>query len=427
MNLMIFGLHYEKTPVAIRERAAFRPSQMQKAYEKLVASPGIHSGVILSTCNRSQLICHTDGGHKAREALEQFYLQFFQFTREELKPCSQLLCGSEALHHFFATCCGLNSLVVGEDQILGQVKEAWFTARDYQATDKVIHRLFQEGVALGKKVRSVTRISETPLSVASIAVKLGEQTYPSLEGKKVLVIGRGEMARLTLTHLLNTDVAAIFISSRYPLTLTGREKQRQIIPVSFEERYRIAAEVDWVISATSAPHIIFDKSLFLKEYDHRPLLLTDIAMPRDLDPELTCVPGITLYDLDMLHTIVQKSVHHRKSQLNLIRQMIAESVTCFQEWFNCLPIYPRIQAIREYSQTLTRQELDALFKEMPNLSHEEQAQIEAFVFSLTKKMWRTPIHQLKQEGAEGRGEEASAFLDRLLNLAGSEDSSEPSN
>lgn len=416
MNLMIVGLHHEKTPVAIRERASFRPSHMEEAYQQLAASPGIKSAVILSTCNRSQIICHTSDRSLAQKSLERFYLGFFTFREDELAPYLQVYLGQDVLHHFFDTCCGLNSLVMGEDQILGQVKEAWFTARDYQAVDKVMNRLFQEGVALGKKVRTVTRISENPLSVASIAVKLGEETFSSLKDIRVLVIGRGEMAGLTIKHLLATPVPSIYVSSRHPLTLTHEEMKGRIIPVSFDDRYRIASQVDWVISATSAPHLILEKSLFLREYDHTPLLLTDIAMPRDLDPQLSCVPGITLYDLDSLKAIVQKSVQHRKSQLVQVQQMVADASMCFKEWFNCLPVYPRIQAIQEYSQTLTRQELDKLFEEMPQLSPQEQSHIEAFVFSLAKKMWRTPIHQLKQEGAKGRGEEASAFLDCLLNL-----------
>ena len=415
MNLIIFGLHYQKTPLAIRERAVFRVSEMEQAYARLLQCQGIEGGVILSTCNRSQLICHAADLEMAATALFEFYLDFFHFSREELTPCCQVLTGQEAVSHFFETCCGLNSLVLGEDQILGQVKEAWFSARDFQATNKVLNRLFQEGVALGKKVRTETRISETPLSVASIAVRMGEQFFTDLSDKKVLVIGRGEMARLALNHLSDTCVSEIYVSSRHSLILSDLDKRRRLIPVSYEDRYRIAAGVDWVISATAAPHIVFERSAFLREYRGHPLLLADIALPRDIDAGLSQEPHIQLYDLDMLESIARRGMEHRHNQLSLIRKRLQESVIAFEEWWHCLPVFPRIQAIQDYTQSLTSRELAQLFQQMPHLSPRDQDQITAFVFSLAKKMWRTPIHQLKQESLEGRGEAAGALLDRLLN------------
>ncbi|SMP61489.1 glutamyl-tRNA reductase [Anoxynatronum buryatiense] len=415
MNLIIFGLHYQKTPLTIRERAVFRSSEMEHAYARLLQSQYIEGGVILSTCNRSQLICHVSDLSAAATTLFQFYLDFFHFSKDELSPCCQTLTGREAVSHFFETCCGLNSLVLGEDQILGQVKEAWFNARDFQATNKVLNRLFQEGITLGKKVRAETKISETPLSVASIAVRMGQQFFTDLSDKRVLVIGRGEMARLALNHLGDTAVSEIYVSSRQSLILSDLEKRRRLIPVSYEDRYRIAAGVDWVISATAAPHIVFEKNAFLREYRGHALLLTDIALPRDIDPALSKEPTIQLYDLDMLETVAQEGMEHRYSQLSLIRQRLNEAMKQFEEWWHCLPVFPRIQAIQEYSHALTTGELKQLFQQMPHLTPGDQEQITAFVFSLTKKMWRTPIHQLKQEGLEGRGEAAGALLDRLLN------------
>ena len=413
MNIGIYGMHFKSAPLEIRERASFKASDLEKAYQDLLTTEGIRECVILSTCNRSQVIYSADEGIDGKKSLDYFYQVFFGFGKEEVEAYCQH--EMPAVEHLFQTCCGLNSLVLGEDQILGQIKEAYYTARDFGATGKLLNRLFQDGITLGKKVKAETAISENPLSVASIAVKQGERVFGSLEGIRVMVLGRGEMSRAAIRHLMVKGVDHVYMATRSEL-ITGIDEcdRRRITRIPFDDRYEAAASVDWIISTTSAPHQVLEKSQFRKHHRGKKILITDIALPRDADPELAKLPGVSLYDLDQLEQVAKDSMDERSGKLRIIHAIIEEKVADYWNWHRCLPVYPRIQAIQQYSREMTEKEIQELFSKMPHLSEKDRQNIEAFIYSLVKKMWRTPIHQLKQEGLEGRGEEAGAFLDRLL-------------
>ncbi|RQD69586.1 MAG: glutamyl-tRNA reductase [Tindallia sp. MSAO_Bac2] len=414
MNIGIYGMHYKNTPVEIRERAAFKPSGLEGAYNKLLGIDGIRSCVILSTCNRSQLIYEADEGVDGKGRLDHFYRDYFGFSDKEV----QAYCRHEvpAIRTFFKMCCGLDSLVLGEDQILGQIKEAYYTAREHGACGKVMNKFFQTGIALGKKIKNETAISENPLSIASIAVKQGEKIFRNLEDIKVLVLGRGEMSRTAIRHLLSSNAEHVYIATRSNL-LTGFDDldRTKISRIPFEDRHEAIASVDWVISATSAPHQVIEKSQLQKFHRHnKHVLITDIAMPRDIDPGVSEIPGVCLYDLDQLDEVARENMDQRAGKLEIIDIRIAEKEKEFFDWHRCLPVYPRIRAIQQYSIEMTEKEINELFDKMPHLSQKDRNNIEAFIYSLVKKMWRTPIHQLKQVGLEGKGEEAGALLDRLL-------------
>ncbi|GEM_PF-54355 len=416
MNIGIYGMHYKSAPVEVRERAAFKPSELEDAYNKILEMDGIRSCVILSTCNRSQVIYEADQGVDGKKRLDCFYRDFFGFEDEIMQ--AHFYHKVPAVRHFFRMCCGLDSLVLGEDQILGQIKDAYHAARDFGATGKVLNKLFQCGITLGKKIKNETAISENPLSIASIAVKQGEKIFGSFENVKVLVLGRGEMSRSAIRHLIASNAEHVYIATRSEL-LTGicEQDRSKISRVPFDDRHEVIGSVDWVISATSAPHMVVEKTQFMQYHRNgRRIIMTDIAIPRDIDPGIAKLPGVQLYDLDQLEEVARESMEKRTGKLKLIQMSIRDKEKEFLDWHRCLPVYPRIQAIQQYSREMTNNEIQDLFRRMPHLSQKDQKNIEAFAYSLIKKMWRTPIHQLKQVGLEGRGEEAGELLDRLLNF-----------
>lgn len=414
MNIGIYGMHYKSTPVEVRERAAFRPSELESAYHKILALDGIRNCVIFSTCNRSQVIYEADEGVDGKKRLDYFYHDFFGIEQETIQKycCHEDRC----IQQFFRMCCGLDSLVLGEDQILGQIKEAYHTAREFGATGKVLNKLFQCGITLGKKVKNETAISENPLSIASIAVKQGEKIFSSLENINVLVLGRGEMSRSAIRHLMDSHIQHVYIATRSEL-LTGicAQDPSRMTRVPFDDRYEITGKVDWVISATSAPHIVVEKTQFMLHHQEgKRIIMTDLAIPRDIDPSISELNGVQVYDLDQLEEVARDSMKQRNGKLKMIHRRIEDKEKEFLDWHRCLPVYPRIQAIQQYSREMTNTEIQDLFRKMPHLSQKDQQNIESFVYSLVKKMWRTPIHQLKQVGLEGKGEEAGELLDRLL-------------
>ncbi|SFH54825.1 glutamyl-tRNA reductase [Tindallia magadiensis] len=414
MNIGIYGMHYKNTPVKIRERAAFKASGLESAYHTILSLEGINSCVILSTCNRSQLIYEADDGVDGKKKLDSFFQEYFGFSDEEIET----YCHHEvpAVSMFFRMCCGLDSLVLGEDQILGQIKEAYYAARDFGATSKALNKLFQNGITLGKKIKYETGISENSLSIASIAVKQGEKIFGLLNQTKVLIVGRGEMCRRAIKHLISLNVGYIYIATRGELlTGIGKHPYTKVTRIPFDDRYEVIADVDWIISATSAPHQVIEKHYFSKHYcQDKNMLITDIALPRDVDPNISDIPGVQLYDIDDLEEVANENMLKRSGKLKLIEKRIQEKNREFFDWYRCLPVYPRIRAIQHHSQEVTEVELERLFNQMPHLSQKDRDNIEAFVYSLAKKMWRTPIQQLKQVGLEGKGKEAGELLDRLL-------------
>ncbi|ABR46301.1 Glutamyl-tRNA reductase [Alkaliphilus metalliredigens QYMF] len=418
MKIIVFGITHKKATIDLREKVAFSQSKKQEAYSLLKESPFIHEAVILSTCNRSEVFAVVQDTSIARRWFKRFYTDFFQLKETALEGCNHFEKGREAVQYLYHVCVGVDSLVIGEDQILGQVKEAHAEALDFAATGKILNKLFLEAVTTAKEVKTETAISENALSISSIAVKQMENHLKGLVGKTVLVVGFGKMSRIAIENLLCKGIKRLYICNRTKESVQELiEKHPQIHYLSYDQKYEMLNGVDAVISATGAPHFIFYKEDMEKIYQkHRPMCMIDIALPRDIDPAVKEIEGIELFHIDDLKEIANENLAYRMDCIEIIKQSINEAIEKYEGWYQCLPIYPRIQAIKAYSETLTDQELEKLFKRLDHMAEEDRQVIEVVVKSLVKKMWKTPILQLKDAGIRGNGEAFAAFVDEFLGL-----------
>ncbi|MCC5908966.1 MAG: glutamyl-tRNA reductase [Clostridiaceae bacterium] len=418
MKIVAFGINHKNSTIELREKVAFSKSKLQKAYHLMKNSTFVEEAVVISTCNRSEIIAFVEDTARAEMWFKNFYTEFFQLSKDELEGHYILKIGTEAVTYLYEVCCGLDSLVLGEDQILGQVKEAHNTALETKVTGKVLNKLFLEAVTTAKEIKTKTNISENPLSISYIAVKQLEKEYGSLKNTKVLVVGYGEMSRLAVEHLLDKNVEKIYICNRRKETVECLlQKNPSIEYVDFNEKYESLQKVDIVISATGAPHYIYHKKEFEKYMEEkRSLCIVDIALPRDIDPTIDQIDGVKLFHIDQLQDIANENMLLRKNLMKEIQAYIKEAIEEYHGWYQCLPIYPKIQAIKNYSQQLTEEELDKMFKKLSHIPEKDRETIEIIVRSLVKKMWRKPILQLKDAGTKGKGEEMATFVDEFLGL-----------
>ncbi|SET24436.1 glutamyl-tRNA reductase [Natronincola peptidivorans] len=418
MKLAAFGITHKNSTIALREKVAFSKSKLQKAYNLLKEDAFIEEAVILSTCNRSEIIAVIKDTGIGEAWLKSFYINFFDLEEKEIEGRYLYRCKKEVVTYLYEVCCGLDSLVLGEDQILGQVKEAHQKALELKASGKILNKLFLEAVTTAKEIKTKTSISENPLSISYIAVKQVEKQLGDLRNKRVLIIGFGEMSRLAVEHLLDKGIQAVYICNRRKESLVHLMNQRkQIHYIDFDKKYQLLDKIDIIISATGAPHYIYYKEEFGRYYDRRkPICIVDIALPRDIDPAIGEIPGISLFDIDQLKNIADENLDARKSLIIEIKKDIQAAIKNYEGWYQCLPVYPKIEAINNYSQQLTDEELDKMFKKLSHIPQKDKETIEILVRSLVKKMWKKPILQLKDAGAKGKGEEMASFVDEFLGL-----------
>jgi len=418
MKIIVFGITHKSSTIDLREKVSFSRSRKLEAYSLLKKSPFIEEAVILSTCNRSEVLAVVQDATIAENWFKRFYIDFFQLKDETLEGTHHFQKERGAIQYLYRVCAGLDSLVIGEDQILGQVKEAHAEALELRATGKILNKLFLEAVTTAKEVKTKTSISQNSLSISSIAVKQIEKHLKSLVGKKVLVVGFGKMSRIAIESLISKGIHKLYICNRTNESAHKLiEQHSQLYYLSYDQKYEILNDVDAVISATGAPHFIFHKADIERVYrQHRPMCMIDIALPRDIDPAVQELDGVTLFHIDDLKGIANENLSYRMQCMEVINEAIDKAIEKYEEWYQCLPIYSRIQAIKTYSETLTEQELEKLFKRLQHMEEKDRQIIEIVVKSLVRKMWKTPILQLKGARTSGNVEQFAGFVDEFLGL-----------
>jgi len=311
MNLHLIGVNHKTAPVEVRERLAIPESRLAEACQHLAKHPGVEEGMILSTCNRVELLAATRNGSAD---LHGFLRDYFQVDPREFEPHLYEYREKEAIRHLFRVTCSLDSMVVGEPQILGQVKEAYATARAVGAVQSHLDGLLTRAFAVAKKVRTETAVGTSAVSVASVAVELAKKIFGSLQGKQVYLVGAGKMSELAARHLLAHGAASIFVANRTHERALVLAQKFNGQAIRFEQLYETADRADIVITSTGAPHAIFRREhgeRFLARRKNRPMFFIDIAVPRDVDPEVNKLDGIFVYDIDDLQSAVSSHVADR--------------------------------------------------------------------------------------------------------------------
>ncbi|HLB87271.1 MAG: glutamyl-tRNA reductase [Acidobacteria bacterium 13_1_40CM_4_58_4] len=416
MNFQLIGVNHKSAPVEVRERLAIPESRLPEAMQRLAAYPGVDEGLILSTCNRVELLTQTKNGSVD---LRGFVGNYFKVNPADLEPHLYEYREQDAIRHLFRVTASLDSMVVGEPQILGQVKEAYATARAVGAVHSQLDLLLTRAFAVAKRVRTETAVGSSAVSVASVAVELAKKIFGSLNGKHVYLVGAGKMSELAARHLLAHGAASIFVANRTYDRASQLAAKFNGQAIRFEELYETCDRADIVITSTGAPVTIFHREhgeRFMSRRKNRPMFFIDIAVPRDVDPEMNKLDGIFVYDIDDLQQAVASHVADRKKEAERAEAIVNSEVERFQARLQTLDVVPTIVSLQDHLETIRQAEIDRVRGRLGPLSPEQELALETLTHGIVNKIMHTPISTLKTAAREPEATTVIDIVRRLFNL-----------
>ncbi len=402
MTLVAIGLSHTTAPVSIREKLAFPTERLGDLLRHLIALPGIKEAAILSTCNRTELYCHTQ--NPDRKILIDWLAQTQNLAVEEIEPYLYLHTDRETIRHLFRVACGLDSMVLGEPQILGQMKNAYQTARRAGALDKILSRLFQHTFSAAKKVRTDTSIGSSAVSVAFAAVRLSQQIFDDLARQTALLIGAGETIELTAQHLYQQGIGKIIVANRTFDRAHTLASQFGGYAIALRELPNHLHEADIIVSSTASQLPILGKGAIeraIKHRRHKPVFMVDLAVPRDIEPEVEQLADVYLYTVDDLRDIVEENRQARKEAAQLAEEIIAMEVEHFLAWLRSQGATDTIRALRSQAESLREEALERARRALARGESPEEA-LELLAHTLTNKLLHTPSVQLREAGINER-------------------------
>jgi len=419
MNIILLGINHKTAPLSLREKLSRLCGDDHDAIGEIMSIDGVKECLFLATCNRVEIIAKTTNASRTVERLRSFLIKKGDFREEDVREPLYRYHDHDAVAHLFRVASGLDSMVMGEPQILGQVKDAFRTSVDKNATGVILNKLLHHTFRVAKRVRSETGIAENAVSVSYSAVELAKKIFDSLAGKTVLLVGAGEMGELAARHLLSSGTEhIIFINRTFSRAVQLAEMYHgEARP--FDELIAALCETDIVISSTGAPAYVFDEAMVrtaLHRRRNRLLLCIDIAVPRDFDPAAGRIDTVYLYNIDDLQAIVDDNIRTRRVEAEKAEEIIAEEVKEFDAWFQTREVVPTIVAITEKADSIKERELKKFLSKMKHLGEEDRREVEAFSSAVVKKMLHDPIASLKKEAVAGDAGLYTAALRRLFRL-----------
>jgi len=425
MSLTLIGVNHKTAPIEVRERIAISREELPETTRALAAVPGVAECMIVSTCNRVEILAAVESPTTDMFA---FLQRHFGLDPALLAPHLYQHRDQEAVRHLFRVAASLDSMVVGEPQILGQVKEAFAVARTAGTVGGNLEHLLQSAFAAAKKVRSETEIGSSSVSIASVAVELARKIFGSLQGRTVFLVGAGKMSELAARHLVQQGAGAILVTNR---TLERARRmaetfQGQVIP--FEQIYEAASQADIVISSTGAPHPIFRREHgqeFLHRRRNRPMFFIDIAVPRDVDPEMGKLEGIFVYDIDDLQQVAAAHMAERSREATDAETLIAGEVERFHQRQRTVNVTPAIVALQQQAEEIRQAEFKRVQARLGSLSAEQVAAVEALTRGLVNKFLHPPMQALKQAARENDSARLEALCETWSLPAGGNREAEP--
>lgn len=425
MELFVLGLSHKTAPIEIRERLYVPERDLPKPLELLGASGDIPERMLLATCNRVEVygVCEgtLDGAVKA---VTECLAAYHALSPDRFAGVLYTLTGAEAVRHIFRVACSLDSLVVGEPQILGQVKTAFAAARAQSALGLLLGTLLEQALHVAKRVRSETGIASAAVSISSAAVELARKIFGDLAGRSVLIIGAGEMAELALRHLLDDGVRSIIVANRSYDRALALAEQFQGRAVTFEGIRQQLVEADIVISSTSAPHYVVKKdelAPILSQRRHRPIFLIDIANPRDVDPDCNELDNVYLYNIDDLQAVVAANLKEREREAERAEAIVQREVSLYLTWLRGLDVVPTIVSLRQRLEAIRQSELEKALGRMNGLTAEQREAIAAMTTAMVNKILHQPMTELKRQAVLQDGHLYSSVLRKLFGLGADEE------
>lgn len=419
MHILVVGLNYRTAPVEVRERFAFADTDMPQALEELKRTKSVLEGVIIATCNRTEIYVVVDRLNMCGYFIRGFMEKWFGIPRQEFTKHLYIYEDEQAIRHLFRVACGLDSMVLGETQILGQVRNAFLLAQQEKATGKWFNMLFKQAVTLSKRAHSETTIGESAVSVSYAAVELGKRVFGSFEGKRVMILGAGKMSELTAKHLSGAGAAELLVANRTFAKAQELASKFDGAPCSMQEAMQRLSEVDILISSTGAEGYVVTSAQVaagMKHRPERPLFMIDIAVPRDIEPAIAELDNVFLYDIDDLEGIVESNMEMRRGEAIKIEHMIEHEISVFGNWLHTLGIKPVIQALQSKSSSIHEATLESLFNKLPELDERQRKVVRRLTKSIINQMLHDPINRIKEMAAEENGPEALAWFTQIFAL-----------
>lgn len=418
MQLAVLGLNHKTAPVHIRERFSISEEKAKTSLHYIHEYAEISEWVILSTCNRTEMYVVVDDAQAALPCLKQIFARMAQ-DAQKIDEYLFYFVDKAAIKHLFRVSCSLDSLVIGEGQILSQVKKAYALARDAGTTGTVLNTLFNRAIAVGKKVRTKTRIAYNAVSVSYAAVELAKNLLGDLRSSKVLILGAGTMSELTARHLVDNQVASVFVSNRKYGRAVKLAQKFGGVAVPFENFIECAVDADIIITSTGAPHYIirsWDVAHIMPKRQGRPIIFIDIAVPRDVEPEVAALAGVKLYNMDDLEAVVEKNVHTRELEALAAQKIIDQDLAELVEKFKYLKFRPLMACLRDKAERIRQRELKRALVKLPGITPKQKRIVENMSKMLMRKLLRDPmisIHQAANTEKEKQYFEAVHSLFKL--------------
>jgi glutamyl-tRNA reductase len=420
MNLLLVGVNHKTASVELREKLAGLIPDLEQAYRSLKDSPELVEIILYSTCNRVELLCVAPEAEPAEACLRTFLSGVPEIAPETLAASLYVHQGAEAVRQVFRVAASLDSMVLGEPQILGQMKEAYRQATQHQATGPILNRLLHKTFSVAKRVRTETGIGDHAVSVSYAAVSLARKIFGELTGMTVLLVGAGEMAELALEHLQAQKVGSIIVANRTlerGLRLAERFRGEA---VSLEELEAQLLRADIIISSTGSPTYLLKRDQVraaMRRRKQRPLFLIDIAVPRDLDPAINDLDNVYLYNIDDLQEVVEQGWQRRQQEAARAERLVTAETLKFQSWLQTMEVYPTIIALKEKAAAICETELKKTLSHLGPVSDEQRQSLEVLLNSVTQKLLHDPFIFLKREHSMQKSPHQELNLvRRLFNL-----------
>ena len=419
-GLILIGVNHKTAPIELREKLAFSDTQIQTAMELLHQSSHISEAMIISTCNRVEVVMVTSDTALARKTVLSFISKTKSVSPSRVKAAAYIYSGDDAVRHMFRVASSLDSMMIGEPQILGQVKTAYKTAVNHKSTGVILNQLLHKAFSVAKRIRSETGIGGHAVSISYAAVELARKIFDSLDDKIVLLVGAGEMAELAVEHLIQKTSSKNFLVANRTFSvgveLAGRFNGKAI---RLEEIPDKLAHVDIIISSTGSPDFVITKNHvkpIMRKRKNRPLFFIDIAVPRDIDPAINRISNAYVYDIDDLQGVIHENIETRNKESIKAERIVDESVIKFTDWHENLDVVPTIIALRKKLNTIVEMELSKTMQTLQPLTAEDQRSFKKMADAMINKILHDPTLFLKNPGAHRNKSVYLNFTRKLFNL-----------
>ncbi len=420
-DLAVIGLSHHQTPVEIRERMSFSAEDSDRLLQSLVAEGLIDEGVLLSTCNRTELMISV-GNIASLQLLQDRMAQSRGLSADDLKSYWYVYVGAHAIHHVFRVTASLDAMIVGEAQIMGQVKEAYHRARKLGVLQHILHRTLQRAFSVAKQVRSQTQIARLPVSVSAVAVELAEQILGALSGKQVVLVGTGEMSRLTAVHLKEAGATQMHVVSRAGDHAQDFATEFGAKLWAWEEMSRALAEADIVIASTRCETPVITPEIVdpLMKGRKNPIFCIDIAIPRNIDPRINDLDGVYLYNIDDMQKVVTGNQATRAAEAEKAESVVEDAVVAFVQELRMMQVVPAITSLHQRCEEIRAGEVQKMLAKFPNASPETRDILEGCTQAIVAKILHQPVVNLKETHAKAGDDDRSPALDFFRRLFGLE-------